>query len=114
MHVEHFGASFADSWGPAVYLSEWWLRGHWGRAFEFEVFEPEGFPTEDLAHPNHAGQVVVVLRKRPGALSPSDLEAPSDDSRELPAALASRDLVYRELAATTKHLTDQIRTLTAH
>jgi SAM-dependent methyltransferase len=113
MHVEHFGASFEESWGPAVYLSEWWLRAHWGRAFDVLSFEPEGFPSEDPAQPNPVGQGAVVLRKRPVPIAAEDLEVPSNDSRELAAALRSRDLVYRELASTTRHLTAEIKRLAA-
>jgi SAM-dependent methyltransferase len=43
MLVEHYGSTFDDSWGPAVYVSEWWVREHWGRALEIERFEPTGF-----------------------------------------------------------------------
>lgn len=108
MHVEHFGSSFEDSWGPAVYLSEWWLREHWGRAFEIVDFQPEGFPTGDTNAPNRMGQGVVLLRKKPVRIDPKALEASSEDSRELPAVIASRDLVYRELALTTQHLRGEI------
>ena len=43
MLIERFGDDFVDCWGPAVFLSEWWLREHWGRAFEILHVEPTGF-----------------------------------------------------------------------
>lgn len=113
MHVEHFGSGFEDSWGPAVYLSEWWLRAHWGRAFEMESIEPEGFPSEEVDEPNRTGQGVAVLRKKPVAVTPEMLAAPSSDARELEAALHSRELVYRELAITRQHLTAELQRLNA-
>lgn len=111
MHVEHFGSSFSDSWGPAVYLSEWWIRGHWGRAFDVLAFEPEGFPTEDPGNPNRMGQGVVVLCKRSLKVVAEDLERPTEDERELAAALWSRDLVYRELATKTEYFTSEVKRL---
>jgi SAM-dependent methyltransferase len=113
MHVEHYGSSFEDSWGPAVYLSEWWLEAHWGRAFDIVAFEPEGFATGEPNHANAAGQGTVVLRKKPIRITPETLETPSEDPRELSAALASRDLVYRELAITTEYLHAEIKRLKA-
>ena len=112
MHIEHYGEGFETSWGPAVYLSEWWMRDHWGRAYDVVCFEPEGFPTQDPAYPNQAGQAVAVLRKRPAAVIAADLERPSDDPRELTAALASRELVYRELASKMRDLRREVRRLT--
>jgi SAM-dependent methyltransferase len=108
MLVEHYGSSFDDGWGPAVYVSEWWLREHWGRAFTIERFEPGGF---GLPQSSTSGQAWVVARKRATArsLSNSDLEAPSDDVRELAAAMRGRQLAYEEI----EHLTAYIRSLTS-
>jgi SAM-dependent methyltransferase len=44
--------------GPMVLHSEWWVRAHWGRAFEILAFHP-GAGTVFR-------QAVVVMRKRPG------------------------------------------------
>jgi SAM-dependent methyltransferase len=98
MHVEHYGASFDDSWGPAVYLSEWWLREHWGRAFEILRHVPHGYSVTAEQRARGLGQGVVTLRRKSIALAPEDLERPGDDARELAAALYSRELVYREVA----------------
>ena len=32
-----------DEGGPSILLSPWWIREHWGRAFEVLTLEPEGF-----------------------------------------------------------------------
>ena len=102
MLVEHYGTSFDDGWGPAVYVSEWWVREHWGRALNIERFEPTGF---GLGHTN-SGQAWLIARKPPTArsLTPSDLEAPSSDVRETAAALRGRQLVYDEIEQLTNYL----------
>jgi SAM-dependent methyltransferase len=95
--VERYGDDFETGWGPAVYVSEWWLREHWGRAFEIVRFEPAGF-----AHPDNrsGGQAWVVARKpaaEPGArLTAEQLRAASEDERELEAALRAQWLAYEE------------------
>jgi SAM-dependent methyltransferase len=57
--------------GPMVLMSDWWVRAHWGRAFEIVDTLPE-------MH----GQTWVLLEKRDGAVSAEELERPSDDPRE--------------------------------
>jgi SAM-dependent methyltransferase len=68
-----------ESWdlgGPIVFLSEWWLRAHWGRAFEIEHLETRGFGQGD-----HGAQGYVVLRKRPGTFTTDDLTRPEPGER---------------------------------
>jgi SAM-dependent methyltransferase len=106
MLVEHYGSTFDDSWGPAVYVSEWWIREHWGRALEIERFEPTGFGLPD--NPS-SGQGWLVARKPEHAspLTAPELEAPGTDARETTAALRGRQLAYEEigqLANEAKHL----------
>ena len=60
-----------DAGGPVVLMSDWWVRAHWGRAFEIVRVEPQ-------VH----GQTWALLRKRDVELTPNDLERPSDDERE--------------------------------
>ena len=61
-----------------VFHSEWWLRAHWGRAFEFVSIEEDG------------GRRSVSLRARGGEISPDELERPEPgDQRELAAARAN-------------------------
>jgi SAM-dependent methyltransferase len=105
--VEHYGTSFEEGWGPAVYVSEWWVREHWGRALDIERFEPTGFGVDDAS----SGQAWLVARKPQGqrALTPAELKAPSDDPREASAALRAQQLAYEEL----EHLTDYMRSLNA-
>jgi hypothetical protein len=67
-----------DAW---VFHSEWWLREHWGRAFEIaDVARPprleDGSP--QITHS------YLTARKRPGAFTPRELErGDSGDPREL-------------------------------
>ncbi|HMJ36297.1 MAG TPA: class I SAM-dependent methyltransferase [Baekduia sp.] len=95
--IEHYGAGFEDSWGPAVYASEWWLREYWGRALEIVRYEPSGF-----AHPSDrgVGQALVAARRREDqdALEAGDLLRVSDDPRELAAAVRGQRLAYEEVA----------------
>lgn len=109
MHVERSGDDFVDGWGPAVFLSEWWIHEHWGRAFEILHFEPLGFAQADEDQRTTSGQGVVVMRPRPGNLTIDDLERPGDVERELAAATFSRDCAYQEIIL----MAQQLRTSTA-
>jgi len=67
--------------GPRVYHSRWWLREHWGRAFEILQLQRGG-----LAMPPGSGQSLAVLRPRRVSLTPIELELPGpDEPREGPA-----------------------------
>jgi SAM-dependent methyltransferase len=62
--------------GPSVQHSEWWLRAHWGRAFEFEQIEDR----PDFGHG------LVILRKREVELTDEALIEPEpDEPREIVA-----------------------------
>lgn len=81
MNVLHYGRSW-DHGGPAVFLSAWWLREHWGRAFDVLSVEEEGF----MARPRWRGQGVALLRKRPVDITVEDFERIDPaDSREIEA-----------------------------
>lgn len=56
--------------GPVVLMSDWWVKAHWGRAFEL------------LAEAPVHGQTWVLLRRRDGATSAAELERPAEDPRE--------------------------------
>ncbi|WCB94121.1 tRNA methyltransferase [Baekduia alba] len=74
--------------GPMVLHSEWWIRAHWGRAFDVVAFEAGGLAGQDL-----------VLLERPSTPAPSaaDLQAPEPgEPRELTAALHAVALAHRE------------------
>jgi SAM-dependent methyltransferase len=63
-----------DEGGPLVMMSDWWVRAHWGRAFEFIDVAPEV-----------QGQTWVLLRKRDVEITVGELERPEDDPREINA-----------------------------
>lgn len=80
-----------DAGGPVALHSPWWIREHWGRAFDVLELRPQGF-----AGP--AGQGVALLRKRDVALTAADLEAwAPDERRELEALRYNRVQLEREL-----------------
>ncbi len=81
--------------GATVYHSAWWIREHWGRAFDVLRIQREGL----LPGPGR-GEGVVMLRKRSGAVTARDLErvAP-DDPREAAAWRTQLDAMRREDSA---------------
>lgn len=82
-----------DLGGPMVLHSEWWIRAHWGRAFDIVSLDRSGFGTRP-----GVGQGIVLMRKRDVALLPEDLERPEpDEPRELEAALHAVEQLTREL-----------------
>ena len=95
MNVLGYGNPWSAN-GPMVLISEWWLRAHWGRAFEIEQLENDGFV---------GIQGVVVMRPRPGTFSAAQLEAPEpDEPRELSAARHSIRQLHQENAIINEHL----------
>ena len=71
--------------GPVVLMSDWWVRAHWGRAFEI-------LRVESQVH----GQTWALLRKRDVELTPDELARPSDDEREYAALRHNLRQVERE------------------
>lgn len=70
--------SALDGPGGVVFHSEWWLRTHWGRAFEIVSIEED------------PGRRFVSLRRRDGEVSAEELErSEPGDERELVAAQAN-------------------------
>jgi SAM-dependent methyltransferase len=68
-----------DRGGPIAINSPWWIRAHWGRAFEIV----ELLPAIEEGVPSHG---VVVARKRPVALTEEDLtRLEPDEPREIQA-----------------------------
>lgn len=61
--------------GPNVLISDWWLRAHWGRAFEIVEIEPR---IHNMSW--------ALMRKRDVELTTEDVERPEDDPREYRAA----------------------------
>ena len=83
-----------DHGGPFVYHSEWWLREHWGRAFDVPAFWPWGFGLGGPEGPPF-GQGCALLRNRDVVLTTDDLERRSDDPREWDALVENLDVVHR-------------------
>jgi SAM-dependent methyltransferase len=75
-----------DSGGPMVLMSDWWVRAHWGRAFDILGVAPQ-------VH----GQTWVLMRKRDVEMTPEELERPADDPREFTALRHNLRQVQREL-----------------
>jgi SAM-dependent methyltransferase len=94
--VEGSGSGFDATWGPAVYVSDWWLRAHWSRALTILRYASTGFALPD---DRGAGQAWVIARRDDDAIAPTAaaLRAPSEDPRELPAAVRAQWLAYAEL-----------------
>ena len=87
MNVIQAGADWPG--GPVVFHSEWWLRAHWGRAFEIVSIEEEGLEDPGL----------VVMRRRDVTLTREDLDRPEpDEPRELSAAIHQGRQLYAEAA----------------
>lgn len=88
---DEFGMSVFDLATPGmpyvnVAQSEWWLREHWGRAFEIVSL--------DSATPGHR---IAVLRPRPGEFEARDLLVESsDDPRYLTARRHQEQVFARE------------------
>lgn len=99
-----------DAGGPLILHSEWWLRAHWGRAFEIvelRVGDPSG-------QAPLFGQGVVVMRKRPGTFTTRDLERPEpDEPRELDAIRQNVSSLRREVARHAVYLSSRSWRLTA-
>jgi SAM-dependent methyltransferase len=72
--------------GPMVLMSDWWVRAHWGRAFEILAVEA-----------NVHGQSWALMRRREVSLTVADLERPEDDPREVAALRHNVRQVQREL-----------------
>lgn len=96
MCVQRLGQRLDDTSGPRVLHSPWWLRSHWGRAFEIVSLSPSGF-----AGTYHG---FVLGRKKDVVLTGDDLERQDPgDAREIEAqrrqlAILEREAVDRELA----------------
>jgi SAM-dependent methyltransferase len=76
-----------DRGGPAVLISDWWMREHWGRAFELVEVVPQ---VHNMTWP--------LLRKRDVEITTAEIDAPADDPREYQALLTNLRLLKREIA----------------
>lgn len=91
---------------PVVLHSTWWLRAHWGRAFEIvEIEEPEGAPKQRL----------LALKKRDVDISVADLEAPEPgEPREYTAVAHNVQQLRGELNEAHERLNDVRERLARH
>jgi SAM-dependent methyltransferase len=78
----------ASDGAPLVLTSDWWLREHWGRAFDVLHIEP-----------NVHNQSWAVLVKRDVEVSVEELERPGDDEREYVALRHNLGQAQREVEA---------------
>jgi SAM-dependent methyltransferase len=69
MNVLNHGRPWNDG-GTLVFHSEWWIREHWGRAFDVLSVEEHGV----MLGPQWNGQGVVVLRKRDVDITADELQ----------------------------------------
>jgi SAM-dependent methyltransferase len=90
MNVLRHGNAWSEG-GPVVLMSDWWVREHWGRAFEFVAVAPE-------VH----GQTWALLRRRDVTLSVEDLERASGDPREVAALRHNVRQLQREIDDLTR------------
>ena len=96
MSMLNHGRSW-DEGGPTVFHSEWWIREHWGRAFDIGSVEQQGV----MLGPQWNGQGVVMLRKRAAEITAEEFERidPSDE-REIEALRHNlRQLHHESLTA---------------
>jgi SAM-dependent methyltransferase len=99
-----------DGGGPLIFHSRWWLRAHWGRLFEIVELR-DGDPS---GSPPLYGQGVVVMRKRPVALTIEELEAPEPgEPREWKALRGNIASLSTELGWHTIYLTSRSWRITA-
>jgi SAM-dependent methyltransferase len=104
----HWKEGGAGSW---VFHSEWWLREHWGRAFEIlEVARPprtaDGSPQVTHSY--------IAMRKRPGTFTSGQLErCDPGEPRELAGAQTNVRLLRGEIAGLVKEATPEPDTLSS-
>jgi hypothetical protein len=75
MNALRHWVSFEAAAGPMILHSTWWLRAHWGRAFE--ILEIDEAPV-GLGLSNHRW---LAMRKRDVTLTVADLERPEPDEQ---------------------------------
>lgn len=95
------GIDFHKGWevgGPSALLAEWWVREHWGRAFDVLRFE---YPDDWFGHD------FVVMRKRDTVVSPEELERiDHQDPREHAAAAANLAILRHQQVTLGQELRD--------
>ncbi len=82
--------------GPAVLMSDWWVREHWGRAFEILEIAPQ---IHNMSW--------AVMRKKGVELSDDEIDRPSNDPREVEAMRHNLRQVQREVEQLTEELSTE-------
>ena len=71
-----------DSGGPFVFHSEWWLREHWGRAFEIDFLE-RGPSRPRVARPRaRSCYALAAARSRPANCTPATMRPETIQANE--------------------------------
>ena len=92
----------ASDGAPLVMISDWWLREHWGRAFEVLAIEP-----------NIHNQSWALLAKRDVEVSVAALERPGADQREYAALRHNLVQAQHEVEATQRRAQERLEALRA-
>jgi SAM-dependent methyltransferase len=100
MNVLNVGRGWEQG-GPSVLLSPWWIREHWGRAFEIERIDDSAiFRTQGL----------VAARPKPDPPDRAELERiDANDPREIAALRHNVHQLRREAGAAHAELERSIR-----
>jgi SAM-dependent methyltransferase len=86
-----------DAGGPVVFHSEWWIREHWGRAFDILSLE-----RTDPAEAQHS-QGAALLRRSERRPSTDELTRPATDPRESAASRFNLEQLQWEAAELAMH-----------
>ena len=80
-----------DAGGPIAFHSPWWLRAHWGRAFEVVRIVPH------TGRESPEGHGLILLRRKPVQLSAEDLKRfEPGEEREVQALAHHAEQLQRE------------------
>jgi SAM-dependent methyltransferase len=86
-----------------VFHSPWWLRAHWGRAFEILRLDESGFGTE-----RGRGHGVLVMRRRESDLESAALERPEPGEPREAAAQAHAIEVLFDFGQRLRERSDRV------
>ena len=93
MNVLRHGQDW-DGGGPTVFMSDWWIRAHWGRAFEILEIHHDREPSGAVIPHTHG---YVVVRKRPGTFTPEHLAALEEgEPREVAALMHNIEQLHAD------------------
>ncbi len=101
MNVLRHGQDW-EGGGPTVFMSDWWIRAHWGRAFEILDIHHDRDPSGAVIPRTHG---YVVVRKRPGTFAPPDLTALEGGE---PREMAALQHNIEQLHADDRHLREML------